>query len=314
LKSVFTANYSVITFATAKSDYLQLAFNCARSILLFNDIKIYIVTNLTHKIPAQLHDHIFFIPPKPEHITMGTGMKLYIDEYVQTEHTLFIDSDCLCFDSLEKIFSACTNMDISCAGTTVPAASWCGETQAKTIKENFGLDNLIRFNGALYYIKKSHIAHNIFDKARSIAHDYDKYGFSRINNKWINEEGPISIAMMLNQQLHMPDNGEYMTDLYTDRQPALNVLKGLRLLKNPSYGMPLHREWYPSHNYSPVILHFGGSNLNTYPYIAQRWLLKLYNAGFPISLATGITNIFIDIPYHVLHWLNGSLKKSRIRP
>ncbi len=302
MKTAFSKDYSVLTIATNKLSYLQFALNCARSVLLFNDISIYIVSNITITIPDDLENNVFIIPALAEQAAMGIGIKLYIDKYIQTENSLFIDADCICFDSLDKIFNACAGMDVSCVGRIVPAADWCGEKQAKAIKDNFGPDNLIRFNGGLYYIKKSQVTTRIFDKAREIADKYDEYGFQRINDKWINEEGPLSIAMMLNNQQPIADDGEYMTDLYTDRFPQLNVLKGYRLLKNPPQGAK-HRPWYPP-SYSPVILHFGGSTINSYPYNSQNALLKLYYLNVPSPLAYLIV-CFIHILYRGYYWLNG---------
>lgn len=302
MKTVFSKDYSVITFATNKLSYLQFALNCARSVLLFNDINIYIVSNITITIPRDLENKVFIIPAVAEHGAMGIGIKLHTDKYLQTENSLFIDADCICFDSLEKIFKACDGMDVSCAGRVVPAADWCGVKQAETIKDNFGIDNLVRFNGGLYYIKKSRVTTQIFDKAREIANKYDDYGFDRINDKWINEEGPLSIAMMLNNQQPIADDGQYMTDLYTDPFPKINVLKkGSRLLKNPSRGVK-HRPWYPP-CYSPIILHFGGSTINSYPYNSQNALLKLYHLKVPAWIAYSVV-CFIHIVYRSYYWLN----------
>jgi hypothetical protein len=305
--------YSVITFATNKLSYIQFAMNCAQSILLWNDINIYIVSNLAFPIPRHLSSRVFVIPAKAEHVALGIGMKMYIDEYLQTENTLFIDSDCLCFGNLNAVFKASEGMDVTVAGNIVPAESWCGTEQAKTIKKYFGLDNLIRFNGGLYYIKKSEGTDSIFKKAQEIASKYDYYGFSRINNKWINEEGPLSIAMMLNGQYPISDDGNFMTDLYTDRRPRkMNVLTGTLLMRNPPYPSPDHRPWYPD-TYSPLILHFGGNNINSYPYKSQRLLLKFYHMGIPTPLATALVNILIHLPYRSFHWAIGLLRKLKTK-
>src|SRR5579872_4657536 len=143
-KGQLSEKYSVITFATNQLSYVQFAMNYAQSVLLHNDLPVFIVSNLDFPIPAKFKDKIFLIPAKPEHLPLGIGMKLYIDEYVQTEHTLFIDSDCICFGDLGEIFDACKGMDVSVAGNIVPAESWCGPIQAKVIKDTWGLDEIIR--------------------------------------------------------------------------------------------------------------------------------------------------------------------------
>ena len=295
-KHLYNSDHSVITFATNKQSYLELALNCARSILLHNDISIYIVSNLNSPIPDTLKNNVFILPPLPGHAEMGIGMKLHIDQYLQTTHSLFIDSDCLVYGSLNSIFEAAMGNDVSVAGNITAAKNWCGHEQAETIKQNFGVDDLIRYNGGLYYLKRSDTTTKIFDKARAIGQKYDDYGFDRIG-KWINEEAPISIAMMLDHQKPIADDGQFMTDLFTDGRPnVLNVLTGDIKLENPAPPAPRHRPWYPA-VYSPVILHFGGSSIKTYPYNAQVMLLKLNELQLPIWLSSLFVTIFYDIPY-----------------
>jgi hypothetical protein len=297
--------YSVITFATNKLSYARFAINCAQSVLLHNNLPVYIVSNLNFSIPAKLRDKIFIIPAKPGHAELGIGIKLHTDEYLQTEHTLFIDSDCICYGNLNEIFSACEGMDVSVAGNIVPAENWCGPVQAKTIKDTWGITELIRYNGGLYYLKKSELTTNVFNKAREIAVKYDDYGFDRIKNKWINEEGPLSIAMIVSCQRPIADDGRFITDLYTDHRPKrINVLNGNRLLQNNPPGHQRHRPWYPM-VYSPILLHFGGNNLSSYPYRSQSLLLKLKNMSFPAKAASAFVSAFIHFPYKTFHKLRG---------
>lgn len=308
-KHIFNADYSVITFATNKHSYVQMALNCARSILLHNDISIFIVSNLDFKIPEAFQNNVFTVPAHEDHAALGIGMKLHIDEYLQTPYSLFIDSDCMVYGGLNTIFKAAGNNDITVAGNITAAKNWCGNEQAETIRQHFGLTELIRYNGGLYYLKKSAATNRMFDKARAIGEKYDDYGFSRINNKWINEEAPLSIAMMLNHQQPMPDDGQFMTDLFTDRRPGiLNVLTGAIQLINPSLPSPMHRLWYPA-AYSPLILHFGGNNANSYPYNSQTALLKLNKLQLPTWLSSLIVTLFIHIPYKSFHALRAILKK-----
>jgi hypothetical protein len=312
LKTSFSKKYSIITFATNKLNYLHFAFNCARSVLLFNDIDIYIITNIDHPVPCDIKHKTHLLNVNDNHADLGSGAKIFLDEYIQTKYSLFIDADCLCYGSLDAIFNACKGQSTTVAGNIVPAEKWCGEKQAATIKKEFGLSELISFNAGIIYLEKNETAHSIFNTARAIAEKYDEYGFDR-NNGWINEEAPLSIAMVMNKQLPIADDGRYMTDLFTDRRPKrLNVLSGDRELSNPPPPMMLHRPWYPS-RYSPLILHFGGANLNSYPYNSQRLMLGLYRKHLSAWAAALIVNIFINLPYRSWHWLTGSLRKLKTR-
>ena len=286
---------------------MQFAFNCAQSILIYNDIRIFIISNMDFTIPDKFKKNIFIMPAKKEHIPLGIGMKLYMDEYLQTEHTLFIDSDCICFGNLDEVFEACQDMDVTVVGNVALTEEWCGEECAALVKKNHNMNEIIRFNGGLYYIKKTPLANEIFSKARALAKEFS-YGFDIIKNKWVTEELAISIAMQLYHQRPIPDNGYFMTDLYTDRRPnKINVLKGERSLNNPLYPLPLHRPWYPE-RYSPIVLHFGGKNINAYPYLSQRLLLKLDKLNLPMPVTNMLINIFVHLPYKSYHWIKRYIK------
>jgi len=292
---------SVLLLATNKTEYLEFALNCAASVQLHNPgLQIFIATNI--KIYKKISG-IRFLAVSDELAKLYIEAKIYLDSFLQTEETLFIDSDCLCFGSLEPIFDACQGMDVTVIGRPVPLESYWGASHSQFAQEEFGIDKSILFNGGFYYFKKSELTKRIFNKAREISLKYDEYGFHRIKNKWKNEEDLLSIGMVANKQLPIADDGRFMTDLYTDHRPAiLNVLKGERQLRNPAYPVREPRSWYPS-VYSPIILHFGGSKLKSYPYISQRWLLKLYNAGLSIAVASALVYIFIDVPFRGYYWL-----------
>ncbi len=305
---------SVITFATNKLSYTRFALNCARSILLHNDIPIYIVSNLDFKVPGELQKNVSIIRPKEGHAELGIGMKLYMDEYLQTERSLFIDSDCLCFADLGPVFSVFEGKNVSVAGTIVDAAEWVGPQQAITIEKEFRIKKLPRFNGGMYYLKKNLKTGEIFDFARSVIPNYDNFGFQRINNKWINEEGPIAISMIIHHETPVPDNGNYMTDLFTDPHPSkLNVLTGERVLKNPAAGQSKHRPWYPAGTFSPIIIHFGGQKLNTFPYLSQNALLWLRGFHINKNLCTWVINLGLNLPYRVIAATLSFVRKLKTR-
>ncbi|MVN20626.1 glycosyltransferase family protein [Mucilaginibacter arboris] len=304
MKTVFTADYSVITFATSKVNYVKFALNCARSVLRSNEIKFYIVTDLRFDLPATLKKSVSIIEAKPEHLDQGTGIKLYIDQYLQTKHTLFIDADCLCYSSLQPAFDVFKGKNVSVVGNLVKAADWCGEEQASTIYKTFGITKLARFNGGVYYILKSTRSTKIFETVREIALDYDQLGFQRIHDNWINEEILISIAMALHKQSPVADNSILMTDLYTDQHTSkLNVLTGYREINNPEPGAALHRSWYPKGKLKPLIVHFGSANLYKYPYISQHFLLNLKAKNVHPRIATVLIMLLIHIPYKSKYWI-----------
>lgn len=303
--------YSVITLANNKTSYVKFALNCAQSIILFNDIKVYIITNLSFEIPPPFRNKVFILKAKAEHAALGIEGKLYLNEYLQTEHTFFIDSDCLCFSSLQPIFDACEGMHVSAVGRAVPLIDYWGD-KTDTVASEFKIDKMPLFNGAFYYFKKTATTNNVFEQARKAAKKYDNYGLDRLKNNWKNEEELLAIGMAANGQNTIVDNGTFMTDLVTDQRPSvLNVLKGERLLKNPELPNTKHRASYPA-RYSPIILHFGGSNINSYPYISQRMLLKLERVAMPTWLSSLLVFILIHLPYKIYHRLRAWWKNNKM--
>ena len=293
---------SVLLLATNKKEYLQFAINCAESIKIHNPgLPIFIVTNID---PVADIPGIKFLPVKDELARLYIETKLYLDTFLQTAETLFIDSDCLCFSSLDPIFNACKGMDVTVIGRPVPLENyWGDEKDAEYARKEFSIDRSILFNGGFYYINNTPVTKRIFDKAREISAKYDEYGFNRIQNNWKNEEDLMSIAMIANKQHPISDDSTYMTDCATDQRPQiLNVLKGKRVLRNPANKLIQKRSWYPP-TFSPIILHFGGSNIKSYPYISQSALIKLYKKGFSIPVSSLIVYAFIHIPYKAYHWV-----------
>ncbi|ASU36793.1 hypothetical protein [Mucilaginibacter xinganensis] len=301
------ADRSVLLLATNKSEYLKFAINCAESIKLHNPgLPIFIATNIK---PDKQIDGVTFLAVNDDVAKLYIEAKLYLDTYLQTEETLFIDSDCLCYDNLEPIFEACQGMDVTVIGRLTPLEKYwgTGDKGADYARSEFSIDNAILFNGGFYYIKKTALTKLIFDRAREISVRYDEYEFHRIKNKWKNEEDLLSIGMIANKQLPVKDTGEFMSDLSTDQKPnKLNVLKGERVLRNPANKFTPARSGYPP-SYSPILVHFGGSNIKSYPYVSQRLLLKLFLSGLPVSLASLIVFLAVHIPYKTYHWIRRSI-------
>jgi len=301
------ATRSVLLLATNKPQYLKFALNCAESILLHNPgLPVYIATNI---IPGKEFAGITFLQVSEDIAGLFIEAKLYLDTFLQTEETLFIDSDCICYGNLTPLFNACSGMDVTVIGRPVPLEDYWRH-EAGFAREEFSIDKSIIFTGAFYYIKKSALTHRIFERARQISTRYDEYGLARIQNKWKNEEELLSIAMVANKQHPIADDATLMTDFSTDRRPQLlNVLTGECVLRNPTQPANQHRSWYPE-IYSPIVLHFGGSNINTYPYISQSVLIRLHKMGLPVVLSSAIVAVFIHFPFKTYHWLRRLVKSK----
>jgi len=302
---------SVLLLATNKREYLDFAVNCARSIGLHNPgLKVFIATNIAAAAP---HPGIEFLLVNDEIARLNIEAKLYLDHFLQTEETLFIDSDSICYGDLTPIFEACKGASVTVVGRSIALEDFWGSEGAVFARKEFGIDRSILFNGGLYYIKNNDITNRIFERARAISEKYDEYGFHRIKNKWKNEEDLMSIGMVANNQHPIADDGRFMTDLYTDGRPgSLNVLTGKRLLRNPGNPPVERRAWYPS-SFSPILIHFGGNSIRSYPYISQRLLLKFHQKSGSAALSSILIYLLIDIPYKSYYWIKGFFRAKQIK-
>ncbi|ARS38471.1 hypothetical protein CA265_01740 [Sphingobacteriaceae bacterium GW460-11-11-14-LB5] len=143
---------SVLILGTNSKKYLNFAINCARSIRLYNpDLKIFVGTNI---IPEKNTDAIDFIKIENDIAKLFIETKLYLDVFLKTEETLYIDSDMLCFGDLSPVFDLCSSMDVTVLGTPVKLEDYWGEEGAVFARKQFNIDQSILFNGGLYYLKK----------------------------------------------------------------------------------------------------------------------------------------------------------------
>jgi hypothetical protein len=290
---------SVLVLGTNQEKYLNFALNCAQSVKLHNPyLPIFVATNVKHD---KQYDGITFIHVEEDIAKLNIEAKLYLDTFLQTEETLYIDSDSLCYGNLDPIFEACNSMDVTVLGKLVPLDDYWG-AEADFARSEFGIDQSILFNGGLYYLKKSTLTTNIYNKGREISKKYDEYGFARIQNDWKNEEELVSIGMISHKQLPIDDGGIFVAGISAYRRPKiLNVLKGIIHFSD--------EEWDDQKtDRRHLLLHFGGENISSYPYISQVTLLKLHEKGYSVALATFLVNI-IYFPYQFYYFSKQIYKK-----
>jgi hypothetical protein len=299
---------SVLLVGTNSKKYLDFAINCAESVRLHNPkLRIFIATNL---LPDRKPEGIDFITISDEIAKLYIETKLYLDTFIQTKETLYLDSDMFCYGSLDPIFDCCSKMDVTVLGKAIPLQDWWGADKVDYAKNQFGINQSILFNGGLYYLKKTDLTTKIYEHARHISLKYDEYGFNRIQNNWKNEEDLMAISMIGHQQLPIDDEGLFVAGFSpTDMPSSANVLNGqityahgdkLARYRNNLLGIK-----------SPVLFHFGGENMYSSLYISQLALLKLYKMGFPPSIAATMVSLSITLPYKVLHGAKQLYKKYR---
>lgn len=263
-------NRNVITIATGKKLYVDLAINLARSFQLWNKnsgISFYIVTDLPQLIANDVSKFANIIAVKPGEFGEGFSPKIYLDQFVPDGQSLFIDSDCLVYGNLEQTFELFLGKPVSVIGGYIADGEWFGDI--KKICKDHNIAHIPKFNGGVYYLEKGEIANRVYQTAREIEKNYDKIGFVRLRNR-PNDEVIMALAMELEGLAPINDDGTIMSDPFAcPGNYHLDIKKGKTLLINPPAPNPNHRSWYNFHIVSPLIVHFLGSHTYDYQYRSE---------------------------------------------
>ena len=268
------SNRNIITIATGKKIYSDMAANLARSFFWWHpetDIQFIIVTDDADGFPADITKRAKIVMIKQGQLGEGFSPKLHLDMLAPEGQTLFIDSDCLVFGKLDFVFERFAGKQVSVIGSYISEGDWYGDV--KEICNSFKINRLPKFNGGIYYLEKGPTATKVYETARGVEKNYDKMGLSRFRNTTA-DEIIMSIALELNNQTPITEDATIMSD--PQACPGIyniNVISGDRRLINPPLPDSLHRSWYPFQEVAPVVVHFLGYFTQHYPYKREAFKL-----------------------------------------
>jgi hypothetical protein len=264
----------VLTIATGKKLYLDMAVNLARSFIWWHpdsDIKFQLVTDQNDEIPEDIKPKIQVIKFEQGVLGLGFSSKLNLDKLASEGQTLFVDSDCLIFGDLSRIFEVFKGHKVSVVGGYIADGEWFGDI--KKICTQFDVPRLPKFNGGIYYLEKGIKATSVYATARDLEKRYDEIGFLRLRNR-PNDEVLMALAMELNQQVPIADDGTIMAE-FVNFQSGIksDLLKGTaELYNNPSD--PLYQKNWHLTTARPLVVHFLGHHNQIMPYIKEVKQLK----------------------------------------
>lgn len=294
---------NVLTIATGKQLYIDMAVNLARSFFLWHpvtSIKFYLVTDHPEYIPADLKDKVIIKNVKPGELGEGFTPKLSLDKVSPEGETLFIDSDCLVFGKLDSVFDRFKGNSVSVVGDYISEGEWFGDIKAVCTK--FGITHLPKFNGGVYYLEKGSVASAVYETARKLEKDYDAIGFTRLRNR-PNDEVLMALAMELHQQKPIPEDGSIMGE-FVNFQSGFSgdVYSGKAVLLNKP-GHPKYQAGWKLQVGKPLIVHFLGEHTTIYPYTAfAKQLQYSFTSGLPLALIKALTFSSIGLPWYVKHY------------
>lgn len=264
---------SILTIATGKPLYLDMAIALARSFTLWNagnGIGFSIVTDRPDLIPSDL-DHVDVVTIRPGEYGVGFSTKLHIDQFAQADATLFVDADCLVYGDLSPVFDRFAGRAVSAVGRDVSDGEWFGDIAARCAA--FGVEAIPRFVGAMYYLEKGSVSDAVFRTARETEPRYDEVGLVRLRGK-PNEEPLVSLAMALHDQHPVPDDGTIKADAmhYPDGL-EVDVFAGTATFHNTS-GLVTNTS--PQLLVArPVVAHFNDAFAEALPYTREARRLDL---------------------------------------
>jgi hypothetical protein len=294
---------SVLTMASGKAVYINMAVNLSRSFLIHHkntDINLYIATDKPELIPLDLLNNrqIEILPFTPGMYGEGFSTKLHLDKIAPTESSLFIDADCLLTGSLLPVFERLKGKAVSVIGRPLSDGEWFGDV-AQFCKY-FGVKSIPGFNGCLYYIEKSETANKVYQKARELESEYEKLGMVLLRGK-PNDELLISVSMALHGLEATYDDGSIYGDPFASPgKMEIDVIRGFCKMENPQAPNPLNYSKNPLHITHPIIAHFLGSHTEYPPYTTQAFILKqYYQLKLPVKLIRIYAYLMITLPYYI---------------
>lgn len=300
---------NVITIATGKELYIDLAINLARSFQLWNKdsgIDFYIVTDLPHLIAKDISKFANVIIVKAGEFGEGFSPKIYLDQFVPDGQNLFIDSDCLIYGSLKHTFELFLGKPVCVIGDYIGEGEWFGDI--KKICENHNIRHIPKFNGGVYYLEKGEIATRVYQTAREIENNYDQVGFIRLRNR-PNDEVIMALAMELHQQQLLPEDTTIMAEFVNFQSGVkTDIFKGKAVL----YNTPGHKQYqlsWPFTEGHPLIVHFLGHHNQLIPYLRDVKLLSLHSKGCSKWASTLLAFLSVTLPYYFK-----DLSKNLLRP
>jgi len=293
---VLEAQRAVLTIATGKPVYIQMAVNLARSFRHWHkdsSIQFALVTDQKHLIPDDLSD-INVIEIEPGSYGKGFSTKLHLDSFAPAEQTLFIDADCLCYGPLEPVFDRFRGRPVSVVGELISDGECWGDV--RSFCEQFSLDGISKFVGGIYYLERGEVASQVFATARRLESQYDEIGLRRLRGV-PNEEPLVSIAMALHGQKPIPEDGSIKADLmFYPSKVEVDVFRGKASLWNLPGSSRYNPAW-PLRESHPLVVHFNCTFAERGYYAREAVrLYKVLNKGWPLPVADSYAYITQDIP------------------
>lgn len=181
-----------LTIATGDLKYHKMAYILLLSYKLSTNrpLPFAVITDKDSEYTAQFDTVI-----KLENATRSYMDKITMLNIIPFDQTIFIDSDCIVYNDLNRLFDLFTpELCFSAFGRITESNGWYR-------KENLGeyayrVNDLIDFHGGVYFIKKCELLSKVYKDAINISKNYSDYQFKGFNKPA--DEPILALSMAAN--------------------------------------------------------------------------------------------------------------------
>lgn len=263
-------------------------------------------TDMPGQLPDDVRSYVNLIILKEGELGKGFSPKLHLDKLAPSGQTLFIDSDCLIYGSLSRVFEVFKGHNVSVVGSYIAHGEWFGDIE--TICKKFKIEKMPKFNGGIYYLENGDEAKRIYNTARILEAQYDEIGFVRLRNR-PNDEILMALTMQLHGQQPVKDDGSIMAEFVNFRSGInSNILNGKVILFNDPRHAYYTCDW-PMQTARPLIVHYLGHFNEIMPYIKEeKHLMYALQMNYPPLLFKTLTFLQTSLPWLLKHQLKELLR------
>lgn len=164
------------TVATGDEHYYKIAVNLLRSYRQFSlkPLPFAILADRENAFTKEFDKTVILSNPTRSYLD-----KLSLYEHLPYDISVFIDADCLAYGDLNVIFDHFRDGDdFCCYGRVLPLEDKTGWFNYEDLGElQSRVSYCVGLHGGIYYIRRTPKAAEVFETAKQIARDYEKFSF-----------------------------------------------------------------------------------------------------------------------------------------
>ena len=218
------------TVATGDEHYYKIAANLLRSYRQFSPepLPFAILADRENAYTKEFDKTVILRDPTRSYLD-----KLSLYDYLPYETSVFIDADCLAYGDLNVIFDHFREADdFCCYGRVLPLedqTGWFNYEDLGELQPRVGY--CVGLHGGIYYIRRNPKAAEVFETAKQIARDYEKYSFKgRFSTP--GDEPILALSMALTGCKPIPFRPEGICCYWEyENQMELDIAKGSAVIR-----------------------------------------------------------------------------------